>query len=177
MEYPKVKFIPVIILSILMTFSFAEDQIKVKKSTFTNGVATSADNMKSTDGSIGQSLVGKSQNTENIVTAGYINHKDVHINKVEPAEDFTPDKFELKQNYPNPFNPITSISYQLSIASQVDLSIYNILGQKVATLVSKKQDAGTYIVEWDASKYSSQIYFYHIQAGSHSNIKKLILMK
>ena len=177
MEQAKIRFILPIVLFISFSFCLAQDQIKVKKSAFTNGVVTSSVNTKQTNGNIGQTLVGKSDNAEKIVKAGYIYHKDVLVNKVEPTENLTPEEFELRQNYPNPFNPSTIISYQIPTNCHVDLSVYNILGQKVTSLVSKKQDAGTYIVEWDASKYSSQIYFYRIQAGKYNDIKKLILMK
>jgi hypothetical protein len=85
--------------------------------------------------------------------------------------------YALHQNYPNPFNPVTTIKYQLARAGQVDLSIYNILGQKIATLVSEKQSAGIYNVTWDASNYSSGMYFYRIQSDRYTAIKKLIVVK
>jgi hypothetical protein len=85
--------------------------------------------------------------------------------------------FNLKQNYPNPFNPKTVINYQLPITSTVELGIYNILGQKVATLVSGKQQAGNYQVEWDATNFASGVYMYRMQAGKYSETKKLILLR
>jgi len=89
-----------------------------------------------------------------------------------------PTKFTLRQNYPNPFNPKTTISYQLAVISEVELSIYNILGQKVATLVSEKQPAETYKVEWDASGFASGIYFYRVETGKgFVQSRKLILLK
>jgi len=77
-----------------------------------------------------------------------------------------PKEFGLYQNYPNPFNPVTMINYQLPMTNKVDLSIYNILGEKLVTLVNKKQPAGRYEVEWDASNYSSGVYLYRLSAGS-----------
>ncbi len=92
--------------------------------------------------------------------------------------DLLPKEFALYQNYPNPFNPITNIKYKLPKHSQVDLSIFNILGQKVATLVSQKQLAGSYQVEWDASGFSSGVYIYKISTDQgFSNSKKLLLIK
>ncbi len=73
--------------------------------------------------------------------------------------------FELAQNYPNPFNPKTVIRYQLPVAGNVELSIYNILGNKVAVLVSGKQKAGRHEVRWDASGFSSGIYFYRLETA------------
>jgi len=89
-----------------------------------------------------------------------------------------PNKFTLKQNYPNPFNPVTSIEYQVARISHVELSIYNILGQKVVKLVSEKQTAGTYKVEWDAAGFASGIYFYRLETDKgFVQSKKLILLK
>jgi hypothetical protein len=85
--------------------------------------------------------------------------------------------FSLQQNYPNPFNPSTIINYQLSMTSDVELSIYNLLGQKVAVLVSEKQTAGRHLVEWNASGFPSGIYYYQLEAGDYREIKKMILLR
>jgi len=94
----------------------------------------------------------------------------------EPKTDI-PDKFALFQNYPNPFNPSTMINYQLPISNDVELSIYNLLGQKIVTLVSGRQAAGYYQVGWDASGFASGIYYYHIHAGEFQEIKKMVLLR
>jgi hypothetical protein len=83
----------------------------------------------------------------------------------------------LKQNYPNPFNPITTISYQLSMNNDVELSIYSVLGQKITTLVNEYQSAGHYVVEWNAGGFSSGVYFYRLKTGKYQEIKKAILIK
>ena len=85
--------------------------------------------------------------------------------------------FSLSQNYPNPFNPITNIEYRLANTDFVNLSIYNILGQKVITLVNKKQPAGSYQMQWDATGFASGIYYYKLSAGDFKQVKKMILMK
>lgn len=85
--------------------------------------------------------------------------------------------FVLYGNYPNPFNPTTAISYQLSAGAQVDLSVYNVLGKKVTTLVHKKMAAGKHEVQWDASGFNSGTYFYRLQAGTESRIGKMLLIK
>ena len=87
------------------------------------------------------------------------------------------NSYELYQNYPNPFNPVTMISYQLSMTNEVNLSIYNILGQKVVTLVSERQEAGHHQVEWAASRYASGVYYYHFQANGFQDVKKMILLR
>jgi len=92
----------------------------------------------------------------------------IHVEKYEEI----PDKFELYQNYPNPFNPKTMINYQLPMINDVELSIYNLLGQKVATLVDERQQAGYHQVEWDASGFSSGIYYYRIEVGGSGSLAK-----
>ena len=89
-----------------------------------------------------------------------------------------PKNVQLFQNYPNPFNPKTVISYQLPVQTEVELSIYNILGQKVASLVSEKQPAGRHTVEWDASGFASGVYFYRLNTESgFIQTRKLIVLK
>ena len=100
------------------------------------------------------------------------------VTAIDDDGNTLPTKFALLQNYPNPFNPTTTISYQLVAVSNVDLSIYNILGQKVVTLVSAKKPAGSFMVEWDASGFSSGIYFYRLETDKgFVQSKKLILLK
>jgi C-terminal processing protease CtpA/Prc len=101
-----------------------------------------------------------------------INHVDDNISYKN-----TIIKFYLNQNYPNPFNPTTAIGYQLSALSDVELSIYNILGQKVVTLVDEKQKAGYHQVVWEASAYSSGVYYYVLKAGDFRDVKKMILLR
>ena len=94
------------------------------------------------------------------------------------AENHIPEKFSLDQNYPNPFNPKTTIHYSLPSAGEVELNVYNILGQKVATLVSEKKAAGSYKVQWDASGFASGVYFYKlIIEDKYTSTRKLVLMK
>ena len=93
-----------------------------------------------------------------------------------------PTEFALEQNYPNPFNPVTAINYQLPSVSDVKLKIYNTLGQLVKTLVSQKQSAGNYAVQWDGTndlgeRVASGIYIYRLQAGDFIQSRKMILMK
>jgi len=88
-----------------------------------------------------------------------------------------PLEYQLFQNYPNPFNPSTVISWQLAVDSNVGLSIYNVLGERVATLVSEQQKAGQHQVEWHAIGMVSGIYYYHLHAGEYQQTKKMILIK
>ncbi|MFQ5582972.1 MAG: FlgD immunoglobulin-like domain containing protein [Calditrichia bacterium] len=90
--------------------------------------------------------------------------------------------FHLYQNYPNPFNPVTVISYQLTGSSDVELTIYDILGQPVKNLVKGKQPAGYYDAEWNGKDnagkdVSSGIYIYRIKAGKYTATRKMILLR
>ena len=89
----------------------------------------------------------------------------------------TPASPALYQNYPNPFNPITQIKYALPRDCPVNLEVYNILGQKVASLVDGKQKAGYKTARWDASSFSSGIYFYKLQAGDFVQTRKMAVLK
>lgn len=88
-----------------------------------------------------------------------------------------PAIYALEQNYPNPFNPVTVIKYSIPVDGQVNLIVYNMLGEKVATLVNQVQKAGRHEINFDASQLSSGVYFYKIEAGSFSSVKKMMLLK
>tara|TARA_R110000868_G_scaffold410693_6_gene699891 strand:- start:11035 stop:14199 length:3165 start_codon:yes stop_codon:yes gene_type:complete len=89
----------------------------------------------------------------------------------------TPEEFNLSQNYPNPFNPSTNIPFTLSEASRVEISVYSILGQKVATIVNGLYPVGSHNIQWDARNLASGVYIYRMQAGGFSQTRKLILLK
>ena len=94
-----------------------------------------------------------------------------------------PEAFALADNFPNPFNPATTIQYALPQAADVELTVYNLVGQPVRTLVAEHQSAGHYAVEWDATNdsghsLSSGMYFYRLQAGEEFlEVKKMLLLK
>ncbi len=88
-----------------------------------------------------------------------------------------PSDYNLSQNYPNPFNPTTEINFSIPTAGNTTLAIYNVLGQKVKTLVSKEMSAGSYTYQFDASNLSSGVYFYKLQSNNYSSIKKMMLLK
>ena len=89
----------------------------------------------------------------------------------------SPASFELAAAYPNPFNPTTTIRYALPQATEVELTVYNVLGQPVRTLVAEHQRTGWYAVEWDASGLAAGLYFYRLQAGEFRQVKKMLLLK
>jgi hypothetical protein len=99
-----------------------------------------------------------------------------------PAAGPLPDRFYLSANYPNPFNQSTVIRFGLPIAGHVELSIYNVVGQKVITLLDQDYQAGNHVVTWngqsaDGRSVSSGIYFYRVRSGEFAQIKKMVLLK
>lgn len=88
-----------------------------------------------------------------------------------------PTEFNLEQNYPNPFNPSTVISYSIPQSSSVTLKVYDVIGNKVSSLVNQNQQAGKYDINFDASGLSNGVYFFTIIAGNFTSTKKMILMK
>lgn len=93
------------------------------------------------------------------------------------SESHLVNEFKLYQNYPNPFNPQTIISYQLSVNGFVNLKVYDLLGNEVASLVSEEKQAGSYEIEFDASRISSGIYFYRLTSNNFSETKSMLLIK
>ncbi len=91
--------------------------------------------------------------------------------------DLSVHEYSLSQNYPNPFNPTTTIGYSVPSNSYVSLKVYDILGNKVADLVNKQQDAGNYKVNFDAANLASGLYIYKIQAGNFMQVRKMTLLK
>jgi photosystem II stability/assembly factor-like uncharacterized protein len=95
----------------------------------------------------------------------------------EESPGTIPSLFQLKQNYPNPFNPTTFIQYDLPASARVCLTVYDVLGREVATLVDEVQQAGSRSVEFNAGRLASGLYYYRLQAGTFTETKKLVLLK
>jgi hypothetical protein len=100
-----------------------------------------------------------------------------HGSVARGASSLLPEDYHLAQNRPNPFNPATEINFSLPQASDVCLEIYNIVGQRVTTLVNGHLDAGVHTLIWDGSQSASGVYFYRLQAGKFDATKKMILLK
>ena len=131
--------------------------------------------------------IGQGSNSTNSVTVAklqsqfvqqfYQSNFDDNLVSVEDVKTILPNEFRLEQNYPNPFNPSTKISWQSPVGSWQTLKVYDVLGNEVATFVDEYKTAGSYNVDFYASKLSSGIYFYRLQAGSFVETKKMILIK
>lgn len=96
---------------------------------------------------------------------------------VDGKAERIPTEFALRQNFPNPFNPSTTIQFDLPIAAQTRLVIYDLLGKEVAVLIDEEKKAGRYNINFAASGLSTGVYFYRLSAGSFTQVKKLLLVK
>ena len=98
------------------------------------------------------------------------------------SEDFLPAKFAVYENYPNPFNPVTKISFDLTVQSATEVTVWNLLGQKVSTLFAGDLSAGHHTVTFDGhnangSLLPSGVYIYRVESGSNVATKKMMLLK
>ncbi len=105
------------------------------------------------------------------------NTTPVVIVQGDGGQQSIPQSYSLSQNYPNPFNPVTQISYTLPKECSVKLEVFNILGQKVTTLVDEKQKAGYKSTHWDAGSVASGIYIYRLKAGDFTETKRMVLLR
>ena len=92
-------------------------------------------------------------------------------------EKATPHIFSLGQNFPNPFNPITNIVFSIAEYGSASILIYDVLGRQIETVLNDKVTPGNYSVQWDASKYSSGIYFYKLSTEKFTSVKRMMLVK
>ena len=104
--------------------------------------------------------------------------RDLLKPSAETSDDITiQNELKVLNNYPNPFNPSTTIEFRLAESTEVRIDIYNIMGQKVETLVNKEMQAGNHKFKWNASEMASGIYYYKVQANGLHDVKRMILIK
>jgi hypothetical protein len=146
------------------------------------GVIGSSSSNYKVSATVGQTAIGKSENS-NWIYHGFWNPLVIDwVDVEEGIEAILPHDFSLSQNYPNPFNPQTVIEYALPRDSRVSIVVYNVLGQKVKVLKNEWEEAGYKSVSWDGTNQSGQeigtgIYFYKITAGDFVQTKKMVLLK
>lgn len=93
------------------------------------------------------------------------------------ANDLLPGEFKLSQNYPNPFNPSTTFEFALPTPSHVNLTVFNLLGQKVTTVIDEHLNAGVHTYEWNANDNASGVYFYRLTTDENTETRKMMLLK
>jgi hypothetical protein len=123
-------------------------------------------------------------NNNGIINGGFF-AEGVEFNSltdVRKENEVQPGKFQLYQNYPNPFNPTTKIKYSVPSAERLasislQIKVYDVLGNDIATLINEKKSPGIYEVEFDATGFSSGVYFYTLSTQFHSQTKKMLIIK
>lgn len=99
------------------------------------------------------------------------------LTAIEPNNNTIPSDFSLEQNYPNPFNPLTKINFSIASSSFVKLTVFDVTGKMVEQLVNETMNAGVYNIDFSAAGLSSGVYFYKLETGSYSAVKKMMLIK
>ncbi|MCF8260048.1 MAG: T9SS type A sorting domain-containing protein [Melioribacteraceae bacterium] len=125
----------------------------------------------------------QSAGSKDVYQSEIISYSDLTITSLE-AKSTVPSEFKLEQNYPNPFNPNTTITYTIPVVNAFDasganvsLKVFNVLGNEIATLVNESKSPGFYSVNFDATGLPSGIYFYRLQVGNFSEVRKMTILK
>ena len=100
-----------------------------------------------------------------------------NVSSIEEDGQFLPARYTLGQNYPNPFNPVTNINYSIAKDGHVKLALFNVIGNNVATIINEDKSAGSYLVQINGLNLASGIYYYKLESGNYSAVKKFIIMK
>lgn len=129
------------------------------------------------NGNLGAIVVWQDYRSGNNFDVYEVGFNTTGIIGIDPIVNTMPSRYDLSQNYPNPFNPSTVINYQLLQAGEVKLSVFNLLGKNITTLVNGSQSAGNHSVTWNAGNLPSGIYIYKIETGSFISSRKMILIK
>jgi hypothetical protein len=152
-------------------------QVILKSSVFSNGIGVMTGTNNSVVSTVGQPFTGVSSNSTTIHQAGFWTYVNV-ITGIESKDDLLPREFELMQNYPNPFNPTTKIKYAIPQATHVRIEVYNVLGQRVRTLLDEEKAPGYYTVNFEAGSLASGFYIYRLEtSGGFNAVKKMIITK
>ena len=167
----------VICLSLMFISSMllAQNNYQLKRSLFSSGgIIAASTGAHTLSASVGEVVIGMNNASQYQVISGFWAYAALVDELDQKPFPDVPTVYNLSQNYPNPFNPTTTISYQLPMVSDVELSIYNMLGQKIATLISARQPAGYYQVIWqgrndDGRPAGSGIYVYRLTARSQNS--------
>ena len=175
----KLKFWLYIILFIISICTPLFGQYKIVSSLFSNGYQATTDYSNYYFQTVlGQVAIGRMANNSHILNNGLFYISKDFITDLDTPFRTLPLMYKLYQNYPNPFNPDTHIKFSIPIAGHVSIYVYNILGQKVKTLINEQRPAGLNIINFNAADLSSGLYFYHMVAGkSFTADRQMLLLK
>jgi hypothetical protein len=131
---------------------------------------------------VGMPIMGISGNSMVKVNSGreYLRNNFLELGKIageNEGEQYLPKAFRLYENYPNPFNPSTIIKYEIAEFSLVNIALFDVLGNKIETILSEEKPAGIHTVKFNAANLPSGIYFFRIKAGLFVKTKKMMLLK
>ncbi|OGU36981.1 MAG: hypothetical protein A2315_15175 [Ignavibacteria bacterium RIFOXYB2_FULL_35_12] len=167
--------ITLLILLLFIANAFSQNQIAF--SVLSNGGEIQANSAYVIVGTLGQTSIGKCENTINQAQAGFWQMYYQNVLQAAEDENMLPIEYKLEQNYPNPFNPSTIIKFGIPERNNVLIKIYDILGSEVTTLLNHEMDAGWYELIFNAAEYSTGIYICRMQAGNYVSTKKMLMLK
>lgn len=151
-------------------------QYQLSNAAFSNGITISTNNEHKLKATLGQPFTGKAENANYASQLGIWYTIDLVVG-IDEYFELLPEKYQLFQNYPNPFNPVTTIKYSVPKQALVTIDLYNLLGQKVRTLVNGKKAPGTYEVKLQAANLASGLYVYRMYSKDFHAVKRLIVLK
>jgi hypothetical protein len=172
----KTVYIIFVLLLIFLFGSKVSSQYTLKSSVLGNGYGIMSGNNNTISSTVGQTFIGRTVSGSNINQVGFWYYVNL-ITAIPWEDNLLPKEFELLQNYPNPFNPITRIRFAVPKSSHVLVEVYNVLGQRVSTLVNEEKQPGYYIVNFNASSLASGFYIYRLEANGFKAVKKMIVTK
>ena len=162
---------------ILFFVSSTSAQYTITRGVFGNGRGNLSGDNQNVRGTVGQTLIGKTENTTFQSRIGFWYFGDLYVSIGDPMNSQIPQKYELYQNYPNPFNPMTTIQFALPEAGWVKLEVFDIAGKKIVTLINAAKPAGMHCIVFDGSGLSTGIYIYRLDYAGNVFYRKMMLIK
>jgi hypothetical protein len=176
------KRIIILLLLLSVEIMFSQNQMRYGTISTAGGKVSSTNKIMII--TVGESVTGKISGAANQSSMGFWSVYQSEVLTSVEDEETMPVEYKLYQNYPNPFNPATKIQYAVGNLPEgkasrqlVQLKVYDILGNELATLVNEEKPAGKYEIEFNATQLSSGVYFYKLQAGEFVETKKMILLR
>lgn len=167
-----------LVLALVTGYFFLFSESIVAQTVLANGATNASASGKTIQASIGQSFIGlRGASGKNIGSGYWYQLSTAAISTDLETTDELAKEFSLHGNYPNPFNPSTTIAFDLAKQAKVKLVIYDLLGNKIETLVDTELTSGRYRKTWEATGLTSGTYFYRIDAGDWSATKRMTLLK